>query len=102
MRRTIAFAIAALLAGGPALAQTAPDDAASAQAASGESAAAPKPQMKRVCKVKDSGNPMRPDRVCRMVPIAGTVAAQPVIQAAATAPAPAAPQMAQNTAAPHI
>jgi hypothetical protein len=100
MRRTIAFAIAALLAGSPALAQTAPDDAASAPAASGDAAAAPKPQMKRVCKVKDSGNPMRPDRICHMVPIAGTVAAQPVVQTSATAPRT--DQMAQNAAAPHL
>jgi len=92
MRFSILIGIGALLASGPALAQSASDPADAAS----DAGTAAKPKMKRVCKVRDSGNPMRPDRVCHMVP----VAAEPVSQAAAAAPRT--DQMAQNTQAPQL
>ena len=97
MRRSFSLAIAVLLAAGPALAQSAPESAASAQPSPVAQVAA-KPNMKRVCRVRDSGNPMRPDRICRLVPVAGTSPAAPADLAAA----PGADQLAQNLPAPHF
>jgi hypothetical protein len=93
MRVSIVIGIAALLASGPAFAQSASDPADATAATS----TAAKPKMKRVCKVKDSGNPMHPDRICHMVP----VTSEPVAQAAEAA-APRTDQMAQNTQAPQL
>lgn len=52
------------------------------------------PKMKKVCRQKPSGDPLHPYITCKSVPIVDKVAA--------TAPAPADTQIAQNAAAtPH-
>src|SRR4051812_19108751 len=97
MRRCTILVTAVLLSSGPALAQA--TEGGIGQAAKlADAGATPKAAMKRVCRMKDSGNPMRPDRVCRMVPVAAVVptADQPL------APAPRVDQVAQNASAPQF
>lgn len=96
MRRCTMFVTAVLLSSGPVLAQASEVGGQAANLA--DAGATPKAAMKRVCRMKDSGNPMRPDRVCRMVPVAAAVspADQPL------PPAPRVDQVAQNASAPQF